>query len=202
MRPASNRTLPVGSNTQRTWTTRSLMISSSYVKRLTYTHARSNNTPCARRARLRGLMVARSAHLSAWSAGVRRGRSEAAACERPGTSMWAGLGARWRGSRERRISRSGVLSRDRLEQSQGHLLITTDAAEGRGGLVYSYTITYRVHFRLRRVTAALNSHPPTRSARRSVHRRTTHRVLGAANQRFSRRRWQCGTTDRNRATRS
>ena len=141
MRPASNRTLPVGSNTQRTWTTRSLMISSSYVKRLTYTHARSNNTPCARRARPRGLMVARSAHLSAWSAGVRRGRSEAAACERPGTSMWAGLGARWRGSRERRISRSGVFSRDRLEQSQGHLLITTDAAEGRGGLVYSYTIT-------------------------------------------------------------
>ena len=142
MRPASNRTLPVGSNTQRTWTTRSLMISSSYVKRLTYTHARSNNTPCARRARLRGLMVARSAHLSAWSAGVRRGRSEAAACERPGTSMWAGLGARWRGSRERRISRSGVFSRDRLEQSQGHLLITTDAAEGRGGLVYSYTISF------------------------------------------------------------
>ena len=141
MRPASNRTLPVGSNTQRTWTTRSLMISSSYVKRLTYTHARSNNTPCARRARPRGLMVARSAHLSAWSAGVRRGRSEAAACERPGTSMWAGLGARWRGSRERRISRSGVLSRDRLEQSQGQLLITTDAAEGRGGLVYSYTIS-------------------------------------------------------------
>ena len=146
MRPASNRTLPVGSNTQRTWTTRSLMISSSYVKRLTYTHARSNNTPCARRARPRGLMVARSAHLSAWSAGVRRGRSEAAACERPGTSMWAGLGARWRGSRERRISRSGVLSRDRLEQSQGQLLITTDAAEGRGGLVYSYTINFNPSF--------------------------------------------------------
>ena len=132
MRPASNRTLPVGSNTQRTWTTRSLMISSSYVKRLTYTHARSNNTPCARRARLRGLMVARSAHLSAWSAGVRRGRSEAAACERPGTSMWAGLGARWRGSRERRISRSGVLSRDRLEQSQGQLLNWPRPRGGRG----------------------------------------------------------------------
>ena len=37
------------------------MISSSYVKRLTYTHDRSDNTPCARRARPRGLMVARSA---------------------------------------------------------------------------------------------------------------------------------------------